>query len=603
MSRLRIAAAALAAAAVCSLAAPAHAGVHPSTVETVPVTVDSSNQSGWWNPVAVVGGTTYFAYNVPGSAANRHEVHLGARAADGTWTSGCLRDAAGACADFLDDNGHNQPSIVVDGEGSIHAFVSMHHEDWNYFRSTTPGDVTSLVDVSAEMPDAGSAVSYPVTAPGADGDAWLMVRIGADPQGRRDGVLYHYDLATHTWSRETVIASAVSHSFYPDDLEVDAAGRVHVLWEWGPWPADPYRHLGSYAVYDPAAHAFSDIAGAALPTPIRPDSPGSVVWRGYAPGETIGDAVPAVQTAKMAIEDGALVGVAYRYADETENDFDVHWATWNGSAWTDEKLIDAAGLGAGVATIATLDTTRHGSKTRVYAVVSVQDCGVTRSQAVLLESAEGSPDWAVEAVGDPVTGQQRLRAATREDGTDVLYLSAPATPGGGTLRYAEVPRDGQKRDGGSLSAIVSALRGDAGGENLARTGTATATSQLRADTGPEKAIDGGCTDASRWISALDDRQPALTIEWAEAAPLDIVRVRSGYSVGPAAASVLRDFTVELRTAAGWTPVAAIADNTSNTVVVDAQGLSADAVRLVITDPSDSTTDVARVYEVEAIAAP
>ena len=233
----------------------------------------------------------------------------------------------------------------------------------------------------------------------------------------------------------------------------------------------------------------------------------------------------------------------------------------------------------------------------------MQDCGVIRSQAVLLESAEGSPDWAVEAVGDPATGQQRLRAATREDGTDVLYLSAPAAPGGGTLRYAEIPRDGQKRDGGSVAGIVSSLRGDAGGENLARSGTATATSQLRADTGPEKAIDGGCTDASRWISALDDPQPTLTVEWGQAAPLDIVRVRSGYSVGPVAASVLRDFTVELRTSTGWTPVATIADNTSNTVVVDAQGLSADAVRLVITDPSDSATDVARVYEVEAIAAP
>ena len=97
-----------------------------------------------------------------------------------------------------------------------------------------------------------------------------MVRVGADPQARRDGVLYHYDPAIGTWTRETTIAAAVNHSFYPDDLEVDADGRVHVLWEWGPWPADPYRHLGSYAVYDPATGGFRDVAGQALPTPIRP---------------------------------------------------------------------------------------------------------------------------------------------------------------------------------------------------------------------------------------------------------------------------------------------------------------------------------------------
>jgi hypothetical protein len=453
------------------------------------------------------------------------------------------------------------------------------------------------------MPDAGAAISYPVTAQGAGGDVWLMVRVGADAQGRRDGVLYHYDLASATWTRETVIGAAVGHSFYPDDLEVDATGLVHVLWEWGPWPADPYRHLGSYAVYDPAAHSFRDVTGAALPTPVRPDTPGALVWRPYAQGEDIGSAVPAVQTAKMSLLDGQLQGIAYRYAPDAENDFDLLWTTWDGSSWQTETLIDASALGGGVSTIAALDTTAAGSKTRVYGVIALQDCGVVRSQVVMLESADGRTGWAVEAIGDAMIGQQRLRAATTEDGTDVLYLSAPATPGGGTLRYADVPRSGQKRSGGSLADLVAALRGDSGGVNLARTGTATASSQLRADTGPERAIDGGCTDASRWISAASDTQPTITVEWGAAAPLDVVRVRSGYSVGPVASSVLRDFTVQVRTASGWLTIGAYDDNVLPTVVADAQGLSADAVRLLITDPSASATDVARVYEIEAIAAP
>lgn len=250
-------------------------------------------------------------------------------------------------------------------------------------------------------------------------------------------------------------------------------------------------------------------------------------------------------------------------------------------------------------TIAALDTTTAGGETRVYAVVSVQDCGITRSQTVLLTA--GASGWTADTVGDPVVGQQRLRAATRTDGTDVVYLSAPAVPGGGTLRHAEVPRGGQP-GATTLPAIVASLRGDAGGENLALGGTATASSQLRADTGPEKAIDGGCTDASRWISATEDTQPTITVEWDEAAPLDVVRVRSGYTVGLPQTSVLRDFTVQLRTASGWVTVGTVTGNTQTTVVVDAQGRTADAVRLVITDPSDSATDVARVYEIEAIAA-
>ena len=93
-----------------------------------------------------------------------------------------------------------------------------------------------------------------------------------------------------------------------------------------------------------------------------------------------------------------------------------------------------------------------------------------------------------------------------------------------------------------------------------------------------------------------------TVEWPQAAPLDVVRVRSGYSAGVPSDSVLRDFTVQLRTAEGWTPIASVAGNVSGEVVVDAKNLTADAVRLLITDPSASATDVARVYEVEAIAA-
>jgi len=461
MSRRRTAltAAALSAVTAAGLAPAAVAAVHPTHVETVPFTVDGSNQSGWWNPLAVVDDTTYFAYNVP-AGAGRHEVHLASRSAAGEWTSGCLRLDTGACANYLNDNGHNQPSIAIDGSGDIHVFASMHHEDWNYFRSTTPGDVTSLVEVSAELPDQGGTISYPITSVGPDGDVWLMVRTGPDTQARRDGVLYHYDLATGAWERETVIASATNFSVYPDDLIVDENNRVHVLWEWHRWAAGPYRHLGSYAIWDPQTQSFADIAGNALPTPIRPSTPGQVVFQPFTGDEDMNSTTPAFQTAKMAVKDGRLDSVVYRYTADGSTRFDLRRATWSGTEWQRETLIDVDALGADVDTIAAMDATAHGSKSRAYAVLSLPVCGVVTSQVVMLESAKGRSGWAVEAIGDPMRGQQRLRAATADDGIDVLYLSAPATAGGGTLRYAEVPRSGQKRTGGSLAQIVSDLRAD-----------------------------------------------------------------------------------------------------------------------------------------------
>ncbi|GBG07790.1 hypothetical protein PAT3040_02351, partial [Paenibacillus agaridevorans] len=38
-------------------------------------------------------------------------------------------------AEFINDLGHNQPSIALDGDGNLHMFASMHHEGWKYFRS------------------------------------------------------------------------------------------------------------------------------------------------------------------------------------------------------------------------------------------------------------------------------------------------------------------------------------------------------------------------------------------------------------------------------------------------------------------------------------
>ena len=130
--------------------------------------------------------------------------------------------------------------------------------------------------------------------------------------------------------------------------------------------------------------------------------------------------------------------------------------------------------------------------------------------------------------------------------------------------------------------------------------TATASSSLRSDTGPSLAVDGVCSDASRWISAAGDSTPWISVDFAAAA-LHEVRVRSGYSADTGSAAVLRSFEVQVHTAAGWTSIGSVAGNTQRLVSIPATGAVADGVRLLISDPSASTTDVARVFEIEAIA--
>lgn len=604
------AAAALAAAAAVGAAAlpatasaPAAHAKHAPQVEELPFTVDSSNQAGWWKPIDVVDGTTYVAYNAPGPTAATHQVHVAARGADGAWTDGCLRATDGECATFVDDNGHNQPSIVVDGDGNVHAFVSMHHEQWNYFRTTTPGDVTSLVDVSDEMPDQDLAVTYPVTARGADGDVYVMARAGADERQARTGNLYRFDTGAGTWSRVAVVADAKGHSFYPDDLEVSTDGRVHVLWEWGPWPADPSRHLGSYAVYDPADGSFRDVAGNALETPVTPTTPGAVVYQPYVDGEDIGSYWPALQTAKLSVHGDTLDGIAYRFRTEGVTAFDgydVRFARWDGAAWQRETVLDLGGLGPGVETSAAIETTSAGPTTRVYAVVETTSCVTGQQSAVVrADQVRGEDTWRFSTVGEARTGAQRLSAVTTGSGTDQLYVTVPSA---GQLFHATVPRTGGTPEGSTAAELVAGLRGESTDVNVARGADVTVSSTLRADTGGELAVDGSCVDASRWISAADDARPVLTADWGTPQAVDTVRVRSGYSKATGTADVLRSFAVELHTADGWVPAGQVTNNTSGTVTLPVPTTQADQVRLLITDPSSSATDVARVYEVEVLAA-
>ncbi|MFE6968508.1 BNR-4 repeat-containing protein [Isoptericola sp. NPDC057653] len=626
--RLRTAAAALAAAAVAAatvpaaaaLAAPATPGKHTETVEQLPFPVDRSNNAGWWTPLDVVDGVTYMAFDSPAADPARHEVHIAAQGPDGGWTAGCLRADDGACATFLDDSGHDQPSIVVDGEGTIHAFVSMHHVPWQYYRSTTPGDITSLVDASADLPDQGVPMTYPVTARGTDGDAYVMVRGGRDEATVRDGRLYRFDTATGTWSRVAVFASGVGASVYPDDLEVGTDGRLHVLWEWHRWAAGPYRHLGSYAVYDPKDDSWHDAAGSPLSTPIAPSAGGAVVYQPFADGESLQTDGPTVQTAKLAVHGDTLAGVVYRYAaakaDGTPDRFDVRFARWDGAAWQRETVVDADDLGAGTDTVAALDATSAAGTTRAYAVVQGTVAGQVRTQVVRAERGLDGGTWQFAGLGDVQVGQQRLAARTirtgPSSGTDVLYVSAAESgPTSGTLFHARVPRTGGPLVGSPLADVVAGVRDDDGGDpgtpeptgNLALGGTVTASSALRADTGGEKAVDGRLTDDSRWISAADDATPTLTVAWDDAAPVASVRVHSGYraAVDPASA-VLRDFSVELHTTGGWVQVGAVTGSTAGVVTLPATGVTADQVRLVVTDPSASETDVARVFEIEVLAA-
>ncbi|MEV0094998.1 BNR-4 repeat-containing protein [Streptomyces sp. NPDC050738] len=420
---------AVSAAAIAALVTPfpaAHAApatAEAASVETVPYTMDSSNQAAWWTPATTYKGSgqyTYFAFDEPGSTAATHRPAIARRDPAGAWSRLPLLGTDGKQAEFTDDNGHNQPSIARDGSGRLHVFTSMHVNAWRYFRSDAAGG--SVTDHATEMPDQGEGITYPVLTTAPNGDLYLMARVGAAAD-QRPGKLYRWNNATATWSVVATFASASDRAVYPDSLAVDAAGRVHILYEWSKAPSSSFRHQLSYLRYDPATGAFADSSGNAVTTPATPGS--ADVIQGLTTGEqwsndNTGYTGPAVQSAKLTL-DGSVPKVAYRYrsADSAGN-FRVYYAYPSGGGWARQTV-----YAAGQTTAALGITWDETDSKRVYYVTT---SGTDRVMA----ATEAGGAWTSASVVPGLTAD-RLAVCRDSDGNDVLYLPDTAH---NTLYYA-----------------------------------------------------------------------------------------------------------------------------------------------------------------------
>ncbi|MYW62961.1 hypothetical protein GTY65_02545 [Streptomyces sp. SID8379] len=383
-----------------------------TAVEKVPYAMDSSNQAAWWTPVATYKGRgqyTYFAFNEPGSTAATHRPAIARRDPDGVWSRLPLLNSDGQQAEFPDDNGHNQPSVARDGSGRLHVFASMHANAWRYFRTDAPGG--SVTDHASELPDQGEGITYPVVTTAPNGDLYVIARVGTGSD-QRPGKLYRWDNAASRWSVVTTFASALYRSVYPDDLTVDASGRVHILFEWAKAPAVAFRHQLTYLSYDPSTGSFADSTGAAVTTPVTPDT--SDVIQDLTTDEVWSNdnayTGPAVQSAKLTL-DGSTPKVAYRYrSSDSGGDFRVYYAYPSGASWV-RKTVYAAGQ-----TSAALGITWDETDTkRVYYVTS---SGTDRVFSAT-QTADGS--WTAQSAAPGVTAD-RLAVRRDSDGNDVLYM-------------------------------------------------------------------------------------------------------------------------------------------------------------------------------------
>lgn len=387
-----------------------------TVVQRVPQDMDSSNQSAWFQPLVVQGNTTYVALNTPGDTAGTHYVKVGVQVNGGTWQFDYIKNADGTLWTQIDDLGHNQPSMVIDGSGYIHVWADHHRNDWRYFRSATPNSVTNISRIANRTPTGfpdQASLTYIVPASAPNGDLYMIARDTSVISGSGVGNFYRWNKNSRVWTKVATFASQSGQFVYPDDVKVDAAGRVHIVWEWRSGGTGALRHQGSYLRFDPATGVFRTVNGQATAIPVNLSTP-NLLFQPLEAGEVSAgsDEGPGIQSAAVAIDGSNRPSLAWRYRSATSNGFDAYRMRSSGSTWVDKVKVYTATKANG--TNASIDTTHNGTRVRVYLPVS--GLGV-----IALDKADG---WIPHQI-TPGKAISRTIVYPLDDNTDIVYGAAP----------------------------------------------------------------------------------------------------------------------------------------------------------------------------------
>lgn len=177
----------------------------------------------------------------------------------------------------LDENllwdSHNYISLGLDRDGNLHVSGNMHNDPMVYFRTTTPGDISTLERQGYVVdPDTERSVTYPEFVNRQDGSLVFSHRDG----GSGDGVSYFnvYDESSGSWNRlidEPLFdgaAEGITYNSYFEGPELGPDGNFHLLWVWRESPDAATNSMLSYARSEDLIN-WTDAAGNPIEAPFR----------------------------------------------------------------------------------------------------------------------------------------------------------------------------------------------------------------------------------------------------------------------------------------------------------------------------------------------
>ena len=165
---------------------------------------------------------------------------------------------------------HNYVTLAVDANGQIHLAGNMHDDPLVYFRTTTPGDITTM-DRALMTGRNERHCTYPVFLTDAEGNLMFLYRDGESGNG--SSIVNRYDAQSQSWSRlleEPLFDGEGERNAYPLGPVKGSDGLFHLVWVWRDTPDCATNHHLSYARSRDLKH-WETAAGEPLELPLRLD--------------------------------------------------------------------------------------------------------------------------------------------------------------------------------------------------------------------------------------------------------------------------------------------------------------------------------------------
>lgn len=167
---------------------------------------------------------------------------------------------------------HNYLVMAVDSAGHLHLSGNMHASPLNYFRTETPGDITTLKQIDSMVGNREARCTYPAFMTAPDGSLLFHYRDGGSGNG--DEIYNVYDVSKQTWRRfldTPLISGAGKCNAYQVGPRLGPDGWYHLIWMWRETPAVETNHDLSYARTRDLQH-WETADGKPLTLPITPDA-------------------------------------------------------------------------------------------------------------------------------------------------------------------------------------------------------------------------------------------------------------------------------------------------------------------------------------------